>query len=59
MAFDPHVAVLGLLTTGVGYLMIVAGLHKGMLEWRRSSRRCPSCGHEIQERVYGFCTGRS
>jgi hypothetical protein len=58
MAFDPHIAVLGILTSGVGYLMIVAGLHKSMLEWRHTGRKCPSCGHEIQERVCSFCTSR-
>ena len=56
MAFDPHIAFLGILTTGVGYLMIVAGLHKSLLERRRSGRLCPSCGRQIQERVCSFCT---
>jgi hypothetical protein len=54
--FDPNTAVLAILTTGVGYLMVVAGLHKSLLESRRSARLCPSCGHAIQERVCSFCT---
>jgi NADH pyrophosphatase NudC (nudix superfamily) len=54
--FDSNTAVLVILTTGVGYLMVVAGLHKSLLEWRRSARLCPSCGHAIQERVCSFCT---
>ena len=29
-----------------------------MLEWRHTGRKCPSCGHEIQERVCSFCTSR-
>jgi NADH pyrophosphatase NudC (nudix superfamily) len=56
MEFDPNTAVLAILTTGVGYLMVVAGLHKSLLEWRRSTRMCPSCGRAIQERVCSFCT---
>jgi hypothetical protein len=42
-------------TTSVGFLMIVSGLHKSMLELRRRRRTCPSCGHFIQGRVCG-CT---
>ena len=57
MATDPHIAILALLTSGVGYLMIVAGIHKSLLEWRRSGRRCPSCGRAIQARVCSYCTG--
>jgi NADH pyrophosphatase NudC (nudix superfamily) len=56
MEFDPNTAVLAILTTGVGYLMVVAGLHKSLLEWRRSSRMCPSCGRVLQERVCSFCS---
>jgi hypothetical protein len=56
MEFDANTAVLAILTTGIGYLMVVAGLHKSLLEWRRPSRMCPSCGRAIQERVCGFCT---
>jgi hypothetical protein len=57
MALDPNVAILALLTSGVGYLMIVAGIHKSLLEWRRSGRRCPSCGRAIQARVCSYCSG--
>jgi len=55
--FDPNTTLLAVVTTGAGYLMVVAGLHKSLLEWRRSTRTCPSCGRAIQERVCGFCTG--
>jgi hypothetical protein len=34
-------------TTGIGYLMVRAGLGKHALEARRSRRVCPSCGREI------------
>jgi hypothetical protein len=45
-SLDPHVAALFALTSGVGYLMIVSGLQKSMLEWRRRRRYCPSCGRD-------------
>ncbi|MFL5968061.1 MAG: hypothetical protein ACJ74L_00555 [Gaiellaceae bacterium] len=55
MELDPNITLLALLTTGVGYLMVAAGLHKSMLEWRRDGRVCPSCGRAIQNRVCSFC----
>jgi hypothetical protein len=55
MAFDPNTVLLAILTTGVGYMMVVAGLHKSMLEWRRSTRSCPSCGRAIPQRVCMHC----
>jgi len=55
MILDPNIAVLALVTTGVGYLMVVAGLHKNMLERRRSTRQCPSCGRAIEARVCSAC----
>jgi ribosomal protein L37AE/L43A len=58
MHLDPHIAVLAVLTSGVGYLMVVAGVHKSLLERRRSERRCPSCGRAITSRVCTVCTGR-
>jgi NADH pyrophosphatase NudC (nudix superfamily) len=57
MEIDPNIALLAVLTSGVGYLMVVAGVHKSMLEWRRSTRMCPSCGRAITARVCTFCTG--
>jgi hypothetical protein len=57
MELDPNIGVLAVLTAGVGYLMVLAGMHKRMLEWRRSGRLCPSCGRMIQARVCSFCAG--
>jgi recombinational DNA repair protein RecR len=57
MEIDPNIALLAVLTLGAGYLMVVAGLHKSMLEWRRSGRLCPSCGRLLQTRVCSFCAG--
>jgi recombinational DNA repair protein RecR len=57
MHIDPNTALLAILTTSVGYLMVVAGLHKSMLEWRRATRSCPSCGRVIEQRVCMRCAG--
>jgi hypothetical protein len=56
MHFDPNIAILAVLTSGVGYLMVASGVHKSLLEWRRSSRLCPSCGRVLTARVCTFCT---
>ncbi len=51
MALNHHLALIGIVTCGVGYFMALAGIHKSALEWRRRRRRCPSCGREIVARV--------
>ena len=38
-------------TTGIGFLMTLAGLQKNALEGRRRKRICPSCGREIHGRT--------
>jgi recombinational DNA repair protein RecR len=48
-----------LLTTGVGALMILVGLGRGLLQVRSASRRCPSCGRLIEGRVCATCSGRA
>ena len=58
MVFDPNIAIIAIVTMVIGYLMVVAGLHKSALEWRRSDRRCPSCGRQIGARVCSACTSR-
>ena len=45
-----HLLFLTLLTLGVGWLMIQAGLQKSVLEWRKRRRTCPSCGRELVAR---------
>jgi hypothetical protein len=57
MASDPNIVLLAVLTSGVGYLMVVSGIQKSLLEWRRSGRLCPSCGRVIETRVCSFCSG--
>jgi hypothetical protein len=56
MILSPELFVLFALTTGIGYTMIAAGLHKSMLEWRSQRRSCPSCGRHIEGRVCDPCT---
>jgi hypothetical protein len=40
---DPQLATLFALTSGVGYLMVMSGVGKSLLVWKRK-RTCPSCG---------------
>jgi hypothetical protein len=53
MELDPHIALLAVVTMGVGYVMALAGVSKNALEWRRRHRRCPSCGRAIDGGVCG------
>jgi hypothetical protein len=57
MHLDLHITILAAVSCGIGYLMIVAGLHKGALEPKRRERLCPSCGRIIKTRVCTTCTG--
>jgi len=57
MTLDPHTVTLAVVSVGLGWGMMVAGVHKNALEWRRRRRICPSCGREIQARVCGSCVG--
>jgi NADH pyrophosphatase NudC (nudix superfamily) len=41
---DPQLVTLFALTSGVGYLMVLSGVGKSMLDWKRHERHCPSCG---------------
>jgi hypothetical protein len=51
-AFTPQLV---LLTTGVGALMILLGLGRGLLQ-ARNGFRCPSCDRLIEGRVCKTCT---
>jgi hypothetical protein len=42
-ALDPQLMALFAASSGVGYLMIVSGVQKSLLEWKRR-RACPACG---------------
>ncbi len=56
MTLDPHIALMVVVTLGVGWLMAMAGLQKSALELRRRRRVCPSCGREIRARACTTCT---
>jgi len=56
MHLSPHLAVAAVATLAAGWLMIVAGLEKRLLE-RRRRRVCPSCGRELRTRVCPGCRG--
>ena len=51
MSLDPHIAVSAIACTGVGALMLYAGVEKHALEWRRRRRICPSCGRQLDGRT--------
>jgi hypothetical protein len=51
MRFDPQIAAALVVTTCIGWMMLVAGLGKSGLELRRRRRICPACGREIQHRT--------
>jgi hypothetical protein len=53
MKLDPNVVSLAVVTLGVGYGMLVAGVNKSALEWRKRRRTCPSCGRHIER---GACS---
>jgi hypothetical protein len=53
---DPQILAMLVGTTGVGFLMMMAGVQKSALEWRRRRRSCPSCGRVIEGRVCGPCS---
>jgi hypothetical protein len=59
MELDPHIALLAVVTMGIGYVMALAGVHKSALEWRRRDRICPSCGRAIKARVCKCVSGAS
>lgn len=44
-------ALLLVSSTGVGVLMMKAGIEKKMLEWRRQQRICAGCGKPLHKPV--------
>jgi hypothetical protein len=48
MSLDPQISAAAAALIA-GYMMTIAGLHKGGLRRRRPPRRCPSCRHEQRD----------
>ena len=44
-------------STGVGVLMMRAGIEKKMLEWRRQERTCAGCGKRLHRPVCTCASG--
>jgi len=57
MTTNLHIVLIAILTIGIGWMMMTAGVQKSALEWRRRRRICPSCGREIRARVCDACSG--
>lgn len=57
MTMNLHIAMLVIVTLGIGWVMTSAGLQKSALEWRQRRRVCPSCGHQMHARVCPHCAG--
>ena len=47
MNLEPNILILAALTMAIGYTMFFSGLKKHVLELRRPTRTCPSCGRRI------------
>ena len=47
----PETTLLLVSSTGVGVLMMKAGIEKKMLEWRRNERICAGCGKHLKQPV--------
>ncbi len=46
-----HIAFFAVVTIAVAWMMMMAGISKSALEWRKRRRTCPSCGREIVART--------
>ena len=49
--FTDQASLLLISSTGVGVLMMKAGIEKKMLEWRRRERICAGCGKPLSRPV--------
>jgi hypothetical protein len=52
IVLDPDVALLAVLTTGVGFAMVRLGLRTKLLDRSHKPRPCQACGHPL---VGGRC----
>jgi hypothetical protein len=52
----PETALLLASSTGVGVLMMRAGIEKKMLEWKRQARNCAGCGKPLPGQSVCSCS---
>lgn len=55
MSTTPQLIAIFAATTGVGFLMLMSGVQKSLLEWKSRRRCCPACGRAIEGRVCRAC----
>jgi hypothetical protein len=55
-ALTPHLALLSIVTTGIGVAMIRMGIGRGLLAARQRPRRCPSCGRLVRAAFCRACS---
>jgi NADH pyrophosphatase NudC (nudix superfamily) len=53
MSLDPQITITAAASTAAGALMLLAGVQKHALEWRRRRRICPGCGRQLERRACG------
>jgi NADH pyrophosphatase NudC (nudix superfamily) len=53
----PDAALLMITTTAAGVWMMLAGVNKKLLEWRRRERLCAGCGRRLDRAVCRTCAG--
>ena len=56
MTMNLHIAMLVIVSIGIGWMMMTAGVQKSALEWRQRRRICPSCGRHMHARVCTTCS---
>jgi rRNA maturation endonuclease Nob1 len=55
ITLTPQLALLAVITSGVGFAMIRLGLAEGALRLRNAKRRCPACGRFVEARTCSNC----
>jgi len=55
ITLTPQLALLAVITSGIGVAMIRLGLAEGALRLRHTKRRCPACGRFVEARTCTNC----
>jgi hypothetical protein len=51
MKLELNILILAAVTMAIGYTMFFSGMKKHVLELKRPTRTCPSCGRRIEGAV--------